>query len=236
MEEKIKKNKKIVAYKILSFLLILASLFLIIWSALIYFALDVTPVTYYKNLWGTLTSKKLEGTVYLKDVPIHLEGDPDFSQYSLEVLRREVPDVLLENCEEIYVCVTGTNSTCDQEYAKHDWSNAPTQDVGAFTVMASQKVYIFNNQPYGIFLTELSSGTFIHELMHLYDQRYSLSTQEEVFDLYRDYAEEISDYATSNCQEFLADAARKYFLAPKKLEKKSRPVYDYFQDLFHYYQ
>ncbi|WP_296242005.1 hypothetical protein [uncultured Faecalicoccus sp.] len=57
MEEKIKKNKKIVAYKILSFLLILASLFLILWSALIYFALDVTPVTYYKNLWGTLTSK-----------------------------------------------------------------------------------------------------------------------------------------------------------------------------------
>ncbi|WP_296242006.1 hypothetical protein [uncultured Faecalicoccus sp.] len=169
-------------------------------------------------------------------MPIHLEGDPDFSQYSLEVLRREVPDMLLENCEEIYVCVTGTNSTCDQEYAKHDWSNAPTQDVGAFTVMASQKVYIFNNQPYGIFLTELSSGTFIHELMHLYDQRYSLSTQKEVFDLYRDYAEEISDYATSNCQEFLADAARKYFLAPKKLEKKSRPVYDYFQDLFHYYQ
>ena len=236
MEEKIKKNKKIVAYKILSFLLILASLFLILWSALIYVALDVTPVTYYKNLWGTLTSKKLEGTVYLKDVPIYLEGDPDFSQYSLEVLRREVPDVLLENCEEIYVCVTGTNSTCDQEYAKHDWSNAPTQDVGAFTVMASQKVYIFNNQPYGIFLTELSSGTFIHELMHLYDQRYSLSTQEEVCDLYRDYAEEISDYATSNCQEFLADAARKFFLAPKKLEKKSRPVYDYFQDLFHYYQ
>lgn len=120
------------------------------------------PIEFYQDVIGRRQSQTLSGTVYLKNVPIHLEGNVNFTQYDLDKTAEEVPDVLLQNCQGVYMCQQGTNSTCDKEYAKHDWSNAPTQNVGAFTNLQTNIIYIFNFK---------QSDTFIHELMHLFDEK-----------------------------------------------------------------
>lgn len=185
------------------------------------------PVEFYTDVIGRMNSPTLSGTVYLKNVPIHLEGNLDFTQYDLDKLTAEVPDVLLQNCNEIYMCQKGTNSTCDREYAKYDWSNSPTANVGGFANLQTNNLYLFNRK---------QSNTFIHELMHLFDERNGqLRNQEYVVNLYNQHAAKISNYAMSNVQEFLAVSAEQYFLEPEKLQRNAQPVYDYFQSLFHYY-
>lgn len=185
------------------------------------------PIEYYTDVIGRKNSPKLSGTVYLKNVPIYLEGNLDFTQYDLDKLTAKVPDVLLQYCNEIYMCQKGTNSTCDREYAKYDWSNSPTTNVGGFADLQTNNLYLFNRK---------QSNAFIHELMHLFDEKNGqLRNQEQVISLYNQYAAKISNYAKSNSQEFLADSAEQYFLKPEKLQRNAQPVYDYFQSLFHYY-
>lgn len=186
------------------------------------------PIEYYTDVIGRKNSPKLSGTVYLKNVPIYLEGTAGITtltQYDLDQWTNEIPDVLLQNCTGIYICDRGTDSTCDKVWNNGTWSTTNVQNPSGFVVTDNYNVYLYANK----------KSTLIHELMHLYSRAYGLENTQQVINLYNQHAAKISNYATSNSQEFLAESAKQYFLKPKKLQRDALPVYDYFQSLFHYY-
>lgn len=183
------------------------------------------PIDYYKDAIGQATSEKLSGTVYLKNIPIHLDGDTGFTQYDLDKLTGKVPDVLLQYCSEIYICnFDDPNSVCYQ------FTNEDHAKDGGFTIWDNSGRIFINSKSYN------KLNTIIHELMHRYDEVYGvISKNEQVIDLYNQYANQISSYATTDSGEFLAESAVQYFLEPEKLQRNAQPVYDYFQSLFQYY-
>lgn len=184
------------------------------------------PIDYYKDAIGQMTSEKLSGTVYLKNVPIYLEGNTGFTQYDLDKWTEEAPDVLLQNCTGIYICQKGTNSTCDRVFASYDWSNANIQNPDGFCVPNDNNVYLYTN----------SKSLLFHELMHLYTRVYGLDKSQQVINLYTEYSTYLNSNAQFNTDEFLSESAALYFTNPQQIKTKSlQPVYDYFQSLFHYY-
>ena len=184
------------------------------------------PIDYYKDAIGQMTSEKLSGTVYLKNVPIYLEGNTGFTQYDLDKWTEEVPDVLLQNCTGIYICQKGTNSTCDRIYATRDWSDANSQNPDGFVISGDNNVYLYVNR----------KSALIHELMHLYNRAYGLDTSQQVIDLYTKCSAYLNSNAKFNASEFLSESATLYFINPKNLQTSNlQPIYDYFQSLFHYY-
>lgn len=182
------------------------------------------PVEFYQDVYERMNSETLSGTVYLKNVPIHLEGDVNFTQYDLDKLTEEVPDVLLQNCSEIYICdLDDPNSIC------YRFTSENHAGSGGFIV--------YNNSG-KIFIDDDSNKAklMIHELMHRYNEVYGfISKNQQVIDLYNQYSSQINEYATISSSEFLSESAVQYFLEPTKLKQNAQPVYDYFQSLFHYY-
>ena len=187
------------------------------------------PIEYYTDVIGRKNSPKLSGTVYLKNVPIYLEGTAGITtltQYDLDQWTNEIPDALLQNCTGIYICDKGTDSTCDKVFASADWSNAYTQDPAAFVIGNEYNVYSFSNNKKNI----------IHELMHLYTKANGLENSQQVIDLYNSYNSYFRDLASFDASEFLSVVSENYFMNPKSLQNSElQPVYDYFQSLFHYY-
>lgn len=183
------------------------------------------PIDYYKDTIGQMTSEKLSGTVYLKNVPIYLEGNTGFTQYDLDKWTEEVPDVLLQNCTGIYICQKGTNSTCDRIYATINGLNSNKNTAG-FVVSNDNNLYLYVNH----------QNTVVHELMHLYNRAYGLDKTQQVIDLYTECSAYLNSNAQSNTDEFLSESAELYFINPKNLQTSNlQPIYDYFQSLFHYY-
>lgn len=187
------------------------------------------PIEYYTDVIGRKNSPKLSGTVYLKNVPIYLEGTAGITtltQYDLDQWTNEIPDALLQNCTGIYICDKGTNSTCDNVWNNADKSNVYTQNPGAFITGNDYKVYSFSNDKKDI----------IHELMHLYTKANNLENSQQAIDLYNSYNSYFRDLASFNASEFLSVVSENYFMNPKSLQNSElQPVYDYFQSLFHYY-
>lgn len=185
-----------------------------------------SPIEFYTDVLGRMTSEKLSGTVYLKNVPIYLEGDTGFTQYDLDKWTKEVPDALLQNCTGIYICQKGTNSTCDKVLATRDWSDANSQNPIGFVISEDNNVYLYVNR----------KSALIHELMHLYNRMYGLDASQQVIDLYTNCSAYLNSNAKFNASEFLSESATLYFTNPQQIQTQSlQPVYDYFQSLFHYY-
>ena len=187
------------------------------------------PIEYYTDVIGRKNSPKLSGTVYLKNVPMHLEGNTGFTQYDLDKLSQEVPDILLQNCNEIYMCYfNNPNSICYQLATPDTAANIASYD--GFTIWDGSGRIVVDINSYNIL------NSIIHELIHLFDEKNNfLSQGQSVLSLYNQYAAKISNYAKTNSQEFLAESGKQYFLKPEKLQRDALPVYDYFQSLFHYY-
>ena len=184
------------------------------------------PVEFYQDVYERMNSETLSGTVYLKNVPIYLEGDVNFTQYDLDELTKEIPDALLQNCNEIYICHKGTNSTCDRVFASRDWSDANTQNPDGFVISDDNNVYLYTK----------SKRLLFHELMHLYDRAYGLDKTQQVIDLYTNCSAYLNSNAQFDASEFLSESAALYFTNPQQIKTPSlQPVYDYFQNLFHYY-
>lgn len=187
------------------------------------------PVEFYQDVYGRMNSETLSGTVYLKNVPIYLEGNVNFTQYDLDKLTEDVPDVLLQNCSEIYMCnFNNPNAIC---YQFTDKDKSKTS--GFINYDNSGKIFINVN-------TYDKLNTIIHELMHRYDEVNGLSDTQLVKDLFVTYSQPLSLKTTDNAKkdesEFLSEASELYFLSPEELQvTELQPVYDYFQSLFHYY-
>ena len=187
------------------------------------------PIEYYTDVIGRKNSPKLSGTVYLKNVPIYLEGNTSLTQYDLNKWTEKVPDVLLQYCSEIYLENFDNSNTMSYQAHNGNFEDGVKQTNGFVVRDGTGRIYI-NSKSYN------KLNTIIHELMHRYDEVYGvISKNEQVIDLYNQYANQISSYATTDSGEFLAESAVQYFLEPEKLQQNAQPVYDYFQSLFHYY-
>lgn len=187
------------------------------------------PVEFYTDVLGRMNSPTLSGTVYLKNVPVYLERDTSLTQYDLDKWTEKVPDVLLQYCSEIYLENFDNSNTMSYQAHNGNFEEGVKQTNGFVVRDGTGRIYI-NSKSYN------KLNTIIHELMHRYDEVYGvISKNEQVIDLYNQYANQISSYATTDSGEFLAESAVQYFLEPEKLQRNAQPVYDYFQSLFHYY-
>lgn len=187
------------------------------------------PVEFYQDMYGRMNSETLSGTVYLKNVPIYLEGNVNFTQYDLDKLTEDVPDVLLQNCSEIYIC-----DFKDQNAICYQFTDENLTDAQGYIVYNdSGRLFIDIN-------ARNKTNTIIHEAMHRYDEVNGLSDTQLVKDLFVTYSQPLSLKTTDNAKkdesEFLSEASELYFLSPEELQvTELQPVYDYFQSLFHYY-
>lgn len=227
MKRNIGKNKVSFLQKIIITIIILAGLVALV--CIPPSIIGYPSVTgFYQDLIGKMTSEPLSGIVYLKNVPIHLEGDTGFTQYDLDKLTEEVPDVLLENCSDIYIC-----DFKNPNAVFYQFSDENHMDAHGLTIWdGSGRIYIDNNAD--------KLSVLIHEAMHRYDEIYGLSNTPQIQNLFNTYkvalSEETKDNAQKDESEFLSEASVLYFTNPKTLQTTElHPVYDYFQNLFHYY-
>ena len=186
-------------------------------------------VEFYQDVYGRMNSETLSGTVYLKNVPIYLEGNVNFTQYDLDKLTEDVPDVLLQNVSEIYICDFKDQNAICYQFTDENLTDAQ----GCIVYNGSGRLFIDIN-------ATNKTNTIIHEAMHRYDEVNGLSDTQLVKDLFNTNSSyvvsETKENAQKNEKEFLSESAVLYFTNPQKLQNQNlQPVYDYFQSLFHYY-
>lgn len=187
------------------------------------------PVEFYQDVYGRMNSETLSGTVYLKNVPVHLEGETGVTQYDLEKWTETVPDVLLQNVSEIYICDFKDQNAICYQFTDENLTDAQ----GCIVYNGSGRLFIDIN-------ATNKTNTIIHEAMHRYDEVNGLSDTQLVKDLFVTYSQPLSLKTTDNAKkderEFLSEVSELYFISPEKLKTSElQPVYDYFQSLFHYY-
>lgn len=78
----------------------------------------------------------------------------------------------------------------------------------------------------------LDKATITHEFFHLYDFHHGLEYTEEAISLYNQYAGNVSDYATTNINEFLAESAERYWNESDALKADAPAVWTYMDGIF----
>lgn len=78
----------------------------------------------------------------------------------------------------------------------------------------------------------LDKATITHEFFHLYDFHHGLEYTEEAISLFNQYASAVSDYATTNINEFLAESAERYWNESDALKADAPVVWTYMDGIF----
>ena len=179
---------------------------------------------YAEHIDGT---KEINGTAYLKGIPIQIEGDVNFTEKDLMKMIETQPDVLLSNCKKIYVCDPDIETTCSQTYTGANGMSY--EEIAGFVKDdGSGRVYLRANNE-----NKYINGTLTHELMHLFDFNNGVSSSEYGMNLYNTYKYAITEYGATEPLEFFAEASELYFYDQDQMQTEERkPIYDYFKSWF----
>lgn len=146
----------------------------------------------------------------------------------------KLPKSYTETCKKIYLMDENTfvkkAKTFDVERPKK---------IKGFVSYDKQSIYIRLKSTRTVKSYE---NTLVHELAHLYDFTKSdvagegKYTGDETFiSIFQKSPNSISEYASSDIEEYFAEASRLYFQKPNKLMTKNYEVYEYLNGIYNCY-